>query len=199
MGMGVDYHDFRTEKEQMTESEFPIPEAQQKQWLRLDYGFGQLHRHVPLNQSDSNGGLSCALGHHHIWELINDTVPEGKWAIVLEDDAQVGAQVGENLNSSLVELFRAVPRKAEIAFLDDRHCEGHNGVIGEGFDPYAPGATAYAITPAGARELLALPFQYVSDHALNKPINAGRMIGYCPGHPLFFHEYTHPSTIHDKT
>merc|ERR1712113_1207644 len=128
-------------------------------------------------------------------ERLVTKAPEGTWTLMLEDDTKPV----RGLSYFLVnDALGRVPDEADEVFLDDRHCHaplgGPPGVLrGRSLHQYAFGATAFAITPAAARALLEVNFTFANDHSLNVPVRDGVIAAYCPGEPLFLHEYPHKS------
>lgn len=193
---GIDMRQFTNEDEEMSQNVIPMNREQRAQWLLTDMGFGPVHGKRTSKEYESNGALACSLGHWKMWQLASNAT-SGKWTVILEDDAQPAAGV---TGRSLEELLATVPEGVDEVFLDDRHCQsfgGHVGVVsGSGLNHFAMGSTAYAVTAAGAKAMLAVPFRYPADHWLNVPVRTGAIKAYCPAAlPAFVHEYSHRSVI----
>jgi len=134
------------------------------------------------------GSLACALGHYRMWQLA-ENMPAGKWAVILEDDAHPSTDL-----VGLKSVMDNIPSGPALAFLGVRHCAGQRGVISS-IAGNAWGSTAYAVTAAGAKALLAEPFNHNSDHWLNIPINKWAITGFC-AIPVFS-ESGDPSMMHN--
>lgn len=195
---------YASEDAEERQGRLPMSELERREWLRVDVGMGPVH-HGTSRDAPPSGALACALGHRHIWELARSRLRApgaARWALVLEDDARISPALSINsegvsvASGVLREVLARVPQDAEIVFLDDRHCGGlRSREVGAGFNLYATGSTAYAITASGAAALLAEPFSHNADHWLNAPINRGKIRGYCPHMPIFVHNFPHASTI----
>jgi len=203
--VGLTATQYANEDAEERQARFPMTDAMRSEWLTVDVGMGPVHRGRASKDVPSNGALACALGHRHIWELAEkklSTPGAARWALVLEDDARISWAL--NINSPgvsvparvLRETLERVPADADIVFLDDRHCGWvRSSEVGQGFNLYATGSTAYAISARGAAALLAEPFSHNADHWLNVPIHSGRIRGFCPAIPIFVHNFPHASTI----
>lgn len=190
---GVDASKFGNEASEMRQPPMELNSAERTQWLQADVGFGPVHKGHTPEESKSNGMLACTMGHHYMWELAAKQ-PEGKWTVILEDDAK--PQYGLTLKS-LEQVFVAAPADVDEVFLDDRHCAKRiPGKVGRDIDPFSFGSTAYAVTAKGARALLAVKYRWAADHWLNRPVHSGAIAAYCPaGLPSFMHSYYHQTEI----
>lgn len=203
---GINYHDYKTEVEEMEQTAIPMDPASKKQWQEgADIGLGKIHAGQDLAKFKAHGTLACVLGHHHMWEMAAGVENPGTgkdraWTVIFEDDARPNPDhhTSQSLMASIAEVLRTTPPEAEMVMLGARHCEKRHGLIGKDLDPFAPGSMAYAITATAAKVLLAEPFIHASDHWLNAPVKAGKLKMFCPaGTAIFSHGYKHATSIHD--
>jgi len=200
--MGLSAAAYKNEQDEMDQQVLPMTEQQKKEWLQVDIGYGPVHKGKKPAMMGSSGALACSLGHRHIWETALDMFAkrnssDERWALIVEDDVRVRRRASPSPEEALREALASVPAGVDIVFLDDRHCWGRSGELGQGVDIYLQSSQAYAITAKGARALLSEPFKRNADHWLNIPVHDGKIRGFCPKRSriVFAHEYKHASMI----
>jgi len=200
---GVDKHDYANQAEEMNQQILPMTDSMKKEWLQADFGDS---KSIPNGKTPEStppiGALACTLGHHHIWNLTSQSQSDkqDEWTIILEDDAKLNPRVADAADA-IRSILASAPSDVHLIHFDDRHCEGRVGVLdARNIDRWAPGTTAYAVTPHGARMLLSEPFRFGADHYLNVPVLHGKIKAFCPeGLHIFLHTYDHASTMNSMS
>eukprot|EP00931_Biecheleriopsis_adriatica_P028046 TRINITY_DN16777_c0_g1_i1.p1 TRINITY_DN16777_c0_g1~~TRINITY_DN16777_c0_g1_i1.p1 ORF type:complete len:420 (-),score=62.55 TRINITY_DN16777_c0_g1_i1:15-1181(-) len=183
---GIHASEFHTEKEVAERNGLLVlSESRQKEWLDNDGGHGKYnHTNHPLQLA----AMATTIGHMRMWEM-STNVPNGKWSLLLENDANFSDLVRENPGIIPALLACGTKYGADMIWLDEFHCREHQSIASFFGGPvvdkknvwaWSKCSQAYAITSKAARELLKEQFKFNADHMLNQPIRRGAFTGFCP-------------------